>query len=145
MPLPAGIDARTVQASIDAGKDVEGISPANLGRIFYGDTMPAPCTPLAAMELIERTCGDMAGMEAVVVGHSEIVGKPIAMMLLKSPNASPTVTVCHIAPADLAAHTKRADILVTAAGVSQAKWLGYRRAGGDGPPPKSIPPLEPGP
>ncbi len=139
LPLPAGIDARKIQASIDPGKDVEGISPANLGRLFYGDAMPAPCTPLAAMALLERTCGDMAGKEAVVVGHSEIVGKPIAMMLLKSPNASPTVTVCHIATADLAAHTKRADILVTAAGVSQAKWLGYRKSGGEGPSPDLAP------
>jgi len=129
MPLPQEIDARTIQACIAPEKDVEGINPANLGKIFFGQTVPAPCTAVAAADLLERTCNDLAGKEAVAIGHSEIVGKPLAAMLLKSPNASPTVTVCHVATRDLAEHTRRADILITAAGVSQAKWLHHKRSG----------------
>ena len=129
MPLPPQIDARQVQVAISPGKDVEGMHPENMGRLFYGGRVVAPCTPMAAVELLVRTCGEkgLAGQETVIVGHSEIVGKPIAMMLLESLNASPTVTVCHVATGDLAAHTRRAEVLVVAAGVSQARWLGYRR------------------
>lgn len=127
MPLPGHIDARTVQVTISPDKDVEGMHPQNMGRLFYGGGVVAPCTPMAAVELLKRTCPDIAGKEAVVVGHSEIVGKPIAAILLQSLNASPTVTVCHVATKDLAAHTRRADIVFVATGVSQARWLGYSR------------------
>ncbi|MDY7009962.1 MAG: bifunctional 5,10-methylenetetrahydrofolate dehydrogenase/5,10-methenyltetrahydrofolate cyclohydrolase [Planctomycetota bacterium] len=127
MPLPAQIDARKVQVAISPAKDVEGMHPENMGKLFYGGGTVAPCTPMAAVELLNRTCGDLAGAETVVVGHSEIVGKPIAMILLQSPNASPTVTVCHVATKDLSSHTRRADVLIVAAGVSQARWGAYRR------------------
>ena len=127
MPLPPQIDARVVQVTISPEKDVEGMHPVNMGRLFFGGGIVAPCTPTAAVELLKRTCPDLAGKEVVVVGHSEIVGKPIAMILLQSLNASPTVTVCHVATKDLAFHTRRADILFVAAGVSQAKWMGYQR------------------
>jgi methylenetetrahydrofolate dehydrogenase (NADP+)/methenyltetrahydrofolate cyclohydrolase len=97
-----------------------------MGQLFYGGEGCAPCTAVAAVELLKRTCDDLAGKEIVIVGHSEIVGKPIAMLLLQSLRESPTVTVCHIATRDLAFHTQRADVLFVAAGVSQAKWRGAR-------------------
>ena len=127
MPVPPQIDARKVQVTIAPAKDVEGMHPENMGRLFYGGGLVAPCTPMAAVELLRQTCDDLAGKETVVVGHSEIVGKPIAAILLQSPDAAPTVTVCHVATKDLAAHTRRAEVLFVAAGVSQAKWMGYRR------------------
>jgi methylenetetrahydrofolate dehydrogenase (NADP+)/methenyltetrahydrofolate cyclohydrolase len=127
MPLPKQIDARKVQVAIAPEKDVEGMHPVNMGRLFFGGGHVAPCTPLAAVALLKKTCPKLAGKEVVIIGHSEIVGKPIAMMLLESPNESPTVTVCHVATKDLTAHTRRAEVLIVAAGVSQAKWLGYSR------------------
>ncbi len=127
MPLPAQIDARKVQVAINPDKDVEGMHPVNMGRLFFGGSSVAPCTPMAAIELLKSVTTDLAGKEAVVVGHSEIVGKPIAMILLQSLNASPTVSVCHVATKDLAAHTRSADILFVATGVSQARWMGYQR------------------
>ena len=127
MPVPPQIDARKVQVAISPAKDVEGMHPENMGRLFYGGRVVAPCTPMAAVELLKSTCDDLAGKETVIVGHSEIVGKPIAMMLLESLDASATVTVCHVATKDLAAHTRRAEVLFVATGVSQARWLGYRR------------------
>ncbi|MBT3201581.1 MAG: bifunctional 5,10-methylenetetrahydrofolate dehydrogenase/5,10-methenyltetrahydrofolate cyclohydrolase [Phycisphaerales bacterium] len=124
MPLPDQIDSRAVQTAIAPGKDVEGMGATNMGHLFYGGKGCAPCTAVAAVELLKRTCDDLGGKEAVIVGHSEIVGKPIAMMLLQSLRESPTVTVCHVATQDLAFHTRRADVLFVAAGVSQAKWRG---------------------
>lgn len=135
MPLPAGLDARQMQQAISPDKDIEAIHPARLGRLFYGGFSLAPCTPMAVIEILSRECPDIKGKETVVVGHSEIVGKPIATMLLESPDKSPTVTVCHVATKDLASHTRRAEVLIVAAGVAQARWLGYRRAKStDGPP-----------
>ncbi len=127
MPLPPQIDARTIQVAMNPAKDVEGMHPENMGRLFYGGGTVAPCTPMAAVELLRRTCDDVAGKETVVVGHSEIVGKPIAAILLQSLDASPTVTICHVATKDLAFHTRRAEVLFVATGVSQARWLGYNR------------------
>ena len=143
MPVPRQIDARAAQVAIDPRKDVEGLHPVNLGRLFFGDETVAPCTAKAAVELLKRTCPDLAGKETVVVGHSEIVGKPIATILLQSLNASPTVTVCHIATKDLASHTRRAEVLIVAAGVAQAKWMGYRRKtkAGENPPLPDLSPL----
>jgi methylenetetrahydrofolate dehydrogenase (NADP+)/methenyltetrahydrofolate cyclohydrolase len=126
MPLPPQLDARSIQIAIAPGKDVEGMGTTNMGQLFYGGEGCAPCTAVAAVELLKHTCDDLAGKEVVIVGHSEIVGKPIAMLLLQSLRESPTVTVCHIATRDLAFHTQRADILFVAAGVSQAKWRGAR-------------------
>jgi len=143
MPLPRHIDSRAVQVRISPAKDVEGMHPENMGRLFYGGGTVAPCTPMAAVELLRRTCDDLAGKETVVVGHSEIVGKPIAAILLQSLDASPTVTVCHVATKDLAAHTRRAEVLFVATGVSQARWLAYsrRRKAGEKPPPPDLSPL----
>ena len=116
MPLPDGVDARTVQQEIAPQKDVEGIHPANIGKLFFGDFSLAPCTPHAVVTMLEESEIDLKGKETVVVGHSEIVGKPTVVMLLKSVTESPTVTCCHIATKDLAAHTGRAEVLVVAAG-----------------------------
>lgn len=127
MPLPPQIDARKVQVAIHPDKDVEGMHPVNMGRLFFGGGIVFPCTPMAAVELLKSVTTDWAGKEAVIVGHSEIVGKPIAAILLQSLTASPTVTVCHVATKDLAFHTKRADILFVATGVSQARWMGYQK------------------
>lgn len=116
MPVPDGVNPREVQQAIDPEKDVEGVHPANIGRLFYGDFSLSPCTPHAVIELLEDADVDLKGKETVVVGHSEIVGKPTVVMLLKSLMESPTVTCCHIATRDLAFHTKRAEVLVVAAG-----------------------------
>ena len=112
-PLPTGIDPRTVQASIPAHMDVEGMNPANMGAILYCEPLLAPCTALAAHHLVMQTMPDVRGAEAVVVGHSEIVGKPIAILLL---HHLATVTVCHVGTRNLRAHTRAADILVVAVG-----------------------------
>ena len=142
-PLPQGIDARAVQVAIDPRKDVEGMHPENMGRLFYGGGAVAPCTALAAVELLVRTCPDLAGKETVIVGHSEIVGKPVAAILLQSLDAAPTVTVCHVATKDLAAHTRRAEVLIVAAGVAGARWQGYlrRKKGGESPKLPNLSPL----
>ena len=142
MPLPSGIDARAVQVKIAPEKDVEGMHPQNMGQLFYGGGLVAPCTPMAAVTLLRSACDDLGGKETVIVGHSEIVGKPIATILLQSPDASPTVTVCHVGTKDLSAHTRRAEVLIVATGVPQFRWLGYRRKkkAGDSP---SLPDLSP--
>ncbi len=116
MPLPEGVDGRAVLLEIAPEKDVEGIHPANIGRLFYGDMSLAPCTAHAVIAMLEDFDVDMSGKETVVVGHSEIVGKPALVMLLRSMMNSPTVTCCHIATQDLAFHTQRAEVLIVAAG-----------------------------
>ena len=112
-PMPPGIDPRTVQMAIDPQKDVEGMHPANMGTILYKEPMLPPCTAAAAQQLIVETGMDLRGSETVVVGHSEIVGKPIAVLLLHHLS---TVTVCHIGTKNLIEHTRRADIVVVAVG-----------------------------
>ena len=143
MPLPPQLDARSIQIAIAPGKDVEGMGTTNMGHLFYGGGICAPCTAVAAVELLKLTCGDLAGKEVVIVGHSEIVGKPIAMLLLQSLRESPTVTVCHIATRDLAFHTRRADVLFVAAGVSQAKWQGAQARAKAGVEDLVVPDLSP--
>lgn len=112
-PLPTHIEARDVQGAISRHKDVEGMNPSNMGAILYHEPALAPCTASAALRLIHASGIDLAGAEAVIVGHSEIVGKPIAMFLLHHLS---TVTVCHVATRKLAEHTRRADVLVVAVG-----------------------------
>jgi methylenetetrahydrofolate dehydrogenase (NADP+) / methenyltetrahydrofolate cyclohydrolase len=112
-PLPPGIDPRVVQSAIDPSKDVEGMHPANMGAILYREPLLPPCTAAAAQQLILNTGLDLRGAETVVVGHSEIVGKPIAVLLL---HRLSTVTVCHIGTKNLSSHTRRADIVVVAVG-----------------------------
>ena len=113
LPLPAHLDAARLQYEIDVVKDVEGVNPANIGYVVYGRTLIAPCTALSAVELIRSTGARLSGAEAVVVGASEIAGKPIALLLAEQ---MATVTLCHVATRDLFAHTKRAEILVVAVG-----------------------------
>jgi methylenetetrahydrofolate dehydrogenase (NADP+)/methenyltetrahydrofolate cyclohydrolase len=126
LPVPVGIDAKRLANLIYASKDAEGMHPENMGRIISGQYRIAPCTAMAVMELLESTKADLYGKEAVVVGHSEIVGKPLAMMLL---NKFVTTTVCHIATGErglLPEHVKRAEILISAvgkAGIIKGDWI----------------------
>ena len=113
LPLPKHLDATVLQHAIDTVKDVEGVSPANIGYVVYGHTLIAPCTALAVLELIKTTGVQLRGAEAVVVGASEIAGKPIALLLAEQ---MATITLCHIATRDLMSHTKRAEVLVVAVG-----------------------------
>jgi methylenetetrahydrofolate dehydrogenase (NADP+)/methenyltetrahydrofolate cyclohydrolase len=113
LPLPKHLDATELQYTIDPVKDVEGVNPANIGYVVYGHTLIAPCTALAAVELIKSTGVTLRGAECVVVGASEIAGKPIALLLTEQ---MATVTLCHIATRDVAAHTRRADVVVVAVG-----------------------------
>jgi methylenetetrahydrofolate dehydrogenase (NADP+)/methenyltetrahydrofolate cyclohydrolase len=116
MPLPSHINARKVQMAITPMKDVEGMNPSNMGMLVYGSPRLAPCTALAAMELLKSTGVDIKGKEVTIVGHSEIVGKPMTLFLLSSVLESATPTVCHIATRDLASHTRNAEILIVAVG-----------------------------
>jgi methylenetetrahydrofolate dehydrogenase (NADP+) / methenyltetrahydrofolate cyclohydrolase len=113
LPLPPHLDATELQYRIDPIKDVEGVNPANIGYVVYGHTLIAPCTALAVLELIAATGVQLRGAEAVVVGASEIAGKPIALLLTQQ---MATVTLCHIATQNLKLHTRRAQVLVVAAG-----------------------------
>jgi len=113
LPLPAHMDPARLQYEIDVVKDVEGVNPANIGYVVYGHTLIAPCTALSCIQLIHATGEKIEGAEAVVVGASEIAGKPIALLLSEE---MATVTLCHIATRDLKSHTRRAEILVVAVG-----------------------------
>ncbi len=113
LPLPEQIDEEKVITAIKPEKDVDGFSPVNLGRLMAGMAAIEPCTPKGIMRLLEESGIELKGKEAVVIGRSNIVGKPVALMLLAE---SATVTVCHSRTRNLAEHTKRADILVAAVG-----------------------------
>ena len=116
MPLPEQINAEKVQEAIDPSKDVEGVNPQNMGLLIYGWPGLVPCTALAVMELIKSTGTSIKGKQVTLVGHSSLVGKPLTLLLLSSPFDSATTTVCHIATRDLAANTRRAEILIVAVG-----------------------------
>ncbi len=116
LPLPEGIDVKRIQSSIHPFKDVEGVNPANLGWIVYGKPSLAPCTALAVKEIIDSTGVDLYGKEVVMVGHSDIVGKPVALLLV---DKFATVSICHIGTSKagmLEEHVRRADILIVAVG-----------------------------
>ena len=113
LPLPPHLDEAAALAAIAPEKDVDGFHVQNAGRLLCGLPGVVACTPKGAMEMIRRTGVSLSGKEAVVVGRSNIVGKPMAMLLLQ---ANCTVTMCHSRTADLASHTRRADILVAAVG-----------------------------
>ncbi len=131
MPVPKPIDSRAMQAKIDPRKDVDGVNPANLGAIVLGNPRLAPCTAMSVMMMVKASGIDVYGKEAVVVGSSEIVGKPASLLLVDKwatadsegktdKLAGATVTICHIGTSqvgDLAAHTRRADLLISAVGV----------------------------
>ncbi|MBQ4096451.1 MAG: bifunctional methylenetetrahydrofolate dehydrogenase/methenyltetrahydrofolate cyclohydrolase FolD [Oscillospiraceae bacterium] len=114
LPLPKHLDEKIVIDNISPDKDVDAFHPVNVGKIMIGDYSFLPCTPAGVMELIASTGVEISGKECVVVGRSNIVGKPMSMLLL---HKSGTVTICHSRTKDLAAECKRADILVAAVGV----------------------------
>jgi methylenetetrahydrofolate dehydrogenase (NADP+)/methenyltetrahydrofolate cyclohydrolase len=116
MPLPPQIDAGRVIEAIDPEKDVDGLHPVNAGRLLAGTPGLVPCTPLGCVELIKTERPDIAGLEAVVVGRSILVGKPVAQLLLAQ---SATVTIAHSRTRDLPSVCRRADILVAAVGKPQ--------------------------
>ncbi|MEE2971821.1 MAG: bifunctional 5,10-methylenetetrahydrofolate dehydrogenase/5,10-methenyltetrahydrofolate cyclohydrolase [Planctomycetota bacterium] len=114
LPLPEGVEAERIQALIDPAKDVEGVNPANIGNIVYGRRSLVPCTALASVEMIESTGIELRGKRCVIVGASNIVGKPIAVLLMR---AEATVISTNEHTDDLPALTRSADVLVAAAGV----------------------------
>jgi methylenetetrahydrofolate dehydrogenase (NADP+)/methenyltetrahydrofolate cyclohydrolase len=113
LPLPAHVETKRLLEAVSPAKDVDGFHPVNAGRLQSGQPALAPCTPAGIIEILKRSGIAIAGKNAVVVGRSDIVGKPAAMMLL---NASATVTVCHSRTAELAKFTREAEILVAAIG-----------------------------
>ncbi|MBX3356210.1 MAG: bifunctional 5,10-methylenetetrahydrofolate dehydrogenase/5,10-methenyltetrahydrofolate cyclohydrolase [Phycisphaeraceae bacterium] len=115
LPLPEGIDTERMQALIDPHKDVEGVNPANIGNVVYGRRSLLPCTALAALELIARSGVTLRGARAVVVGASNIVGKPIAVLLMRE---EATVISTNRWTPDLASFTREAEVIVAAAGVA---------------------------
>jgi methylenetetrahydrofolate dehydrogenase (NADP+) / methenyltetrahydrofolate cyclohydrolase len=120
LPLPKHIDEPKVLYAIDPEKDVDGFHPVNVGKLMIGTAEFLPCTPAGIQELLVRCGAKIEGAEVVVVGRSNIVGKPITNMLLqKGPGANATVTLVHTRTRDVAFHTKRADILIVAAGVAE--------------------------
>jgi len=126
MPLPAQIDYRKISQFISPVKDVEGMHPENIGKIVFGQAKILPCTAAAVMELLKSTGMDLYGKEVVVVGHSEIVGKPLALLLL---DKFATVSVCHIATSQvgkLEEHVAKAEVLIVAvgkAGLIKGEWI----------------------
>jgi len=113
LPLPPSIDARRVLLSVDPRKDVDGFHPDNLGRLLMGQPRFVACTPFGIMKLVEEARLPLAGAEAVIVGRSNIVGKPMAALLI---SADATVTVCHSKTRDLPGVVRRADLLIAAVG-----------------------------
>jgi len=121
LPLPKHIDPNTVALTIDPDKDADAMHPYNVGRMLIGMPGPKSCTPNGIVELLMRTGNDPDGKHVVIVGRSNIVGKPLAALLMqKAKGANATVTVCHTGTRDLAYHTRQAEILVVAAGVPNA-------------------------
>jgi len=129
LPLPDHIDDKKILNAIDPDKDVDGFHPVNVGRLMIGgsEVKFPPCTPAGIQEMIVRAGVETSGAEVVVVGRSNIVGKPIAnMMVQKGPGANSTVTIVHTRTKDLEGHCKRADILIVAAGVPglvKPEWI----------------------
>jgi len=112
-PVPESISIKTLQKAIHPLKDVEGMHPTSIGNIVYKELELGPCTAMASVELLRRTGQDLKGLEVVVIGHSEIVGKPIAFLLMAE---GATVTVCHHMTKDVADHSRRADAVFVAVG-----------------------------
>ena len=121
LPLPPQIDERTVILAVDADKDVDGLHPLNAGRLMEGRPLFLPATPAGVQQMLMRSGNDPAGKHVVVVGRSNIVGKPAAMLLMqKADGANATVTVCHTGTKDMAAITRQADIVIAAMGRPKA-------------------------
>jgi methylenetetrahydrofolate dehydrogenase (NADP+) / methenyltetrahydrofolate cyclohydrolase len=126
LPLPEGLDSMPLISSITPAKDVDGLSPESAGRLAVGLPSLLPCTPHGVIQLLKRNGIELSGREAVVVGRSNLVGKPLAQLLLRE-NA--TVTVCHSRTRELSAVTRRADVLIVAAGKREmvgAEYVGER-------------------
>lgn len=118
LPLPKHINEANVLYAINPDKDVDGFHPVNVGKMVLGEQCFLPCTPHGILELLVRSGVQTSGAEVVVIGRSNIVGKPIAnLMLQKRPGGNATVTLCHTRTKDMAAHCRRADILIAAVGV----------------------------
>src|SRR5882672_9172856 len=113
LPLPPQVDSKTILMAVDPAKDVDGFHPVNVGLLSTQRAGLVPCTPAGIMEILKRSNISIAGQEAVVVGRSDIVGKPVAMLLI---NGNATVTVCHSKTRDLPGVCRRGDILVAAIG-----------------------------
>jgi methylenetetrahydrofolate dehydrogenase (NADP+) / methenyltetrahydrofolate cyclohydrolase len=126
MPLPAQIDYKKISRHINPVKDVEGMHPENIGKVLFGNAKISPCTAAAVMELLAASGVDLYGKEVVVVGHSEIVGKPLSLLLLEK---FATVTVCHIGTSKagkLEEHVRKAEVLIVAvgrAGLIKGDWV----------------------
>jgi methylenetetrahydrofolate dehydrogenase (NADP+)/methenyltetrahydrofolate cyclohydrolase len=121
LPLPKHINETKILYAIDPKKDVDGFHPVNVGKLMIGEADYLPCTPSGIQQLLIRSGAKIDGAEVVVVGRSNIVGKPIANILLqKQKGANATVTICHTGTKDMAFHTRRADILIVAAGKPKA-------------------------
>jgi len=126
LPLPSQVDAKKVLLAVDPAKDVDGFHPMNVGYLSTQRPGLVPCTPAGVMEILQRSQIPIAGQEAIVVGRSDIVGKPVAMLLL---NQNATVTVCHSKTRDLPAVCRRADILVAAIGRAGMVTRDYVKSG----------------
>jgi methylenetetrahydrofolate dehydrogenase (NADP+)/methenyltetrahydrofolate cyclohydrolase len=113
-PVPAHINVRSLQSAIHPLKDVEGMNPASIGNIVYDDLALSPCTAAASVDLIKATGLDLNGLEVVIIGHSAIVGKPAAFLLMAE---GATVTVCHHRTRSVASHSRRADAVLVAVGI----------------------------
>ena len=120
LPLPKHINETKVLYAIDPNKDVDGFHPVNIGKMMLGEPTFLPCTPHGILELLQRSGTETKGADAVIVGRSNIVGKPIMNMLLQKKGGNATVTICHTGTKDMASHTKRADILIVAVGKPKA-------------------------
>jgi methylenetetrahydrofolate dehydrogenase (NADP+)/methenyltetrahydrofolate cyclohydrolase len=117
LPLPNGLNESEVLLAIDPAKDVDGFHPVNVGKMVIGEKAFLPCTPHGVIQLLIRSGVKLEGAEVVIVGRSNLVGKPLANMLIrKTDTGNATVTICHTRTKDLSDHTKRADIVIAAAG-----------------------------
>lgn len=120
LPLPVGVDTYKVLSAISPQKDVDGFNPVNMGKLLSGQEGFRPCTPVGIIELYIRSGGSWKGKDVVIVGRSNIVGKPLAALLMqRRGEGNATVTVCHTGTRDVNAHTRRADIVVVAIGKAQ--------------------------
>ncbi|MFQ5514275.1 MAG: bifunctional methylenetetrahydrofolate dehydrogenase/methenyltetrahydrofolate cyclohydrolase FolD [Myxococcota bacterium] len=126
LPLPPDIRPARIAATIDPAKDVDGLHPVNVGRLLAGQPALYPCTPLGCLEILDRGGIELVGAQAVVLGRSEIVGKPVALMLL---HRHATVTLCHSRTRDLAEHVRRAEVVIAAVGRPRMVRGDWIRAG----------------
>ncbi|MCI0497093.1 MAG: bifunctional 5,10-methylenetetrahydrofolate dehydrogenase/5,10-methenyltetrahydrofolate cyclohydrolase [Thermoplasmata archaeon] len=125
-PVPQELDFDALMGAMPHDRDVEGLHPANLGRLISGEVLVVPPTPAACLELLDREVRDLRGSEVVIVNHSPILGRPLSVLLLRR---DCTVTVCHVHTRDLRDHTRGADVIVTGAGVPSLIGAGMVKAG----------------